>query len=204
MRYALFCIATALCIASAACKDAAGEKMKTITLKKNNVARVLKIPQDYLSEEQEATSNYVIFVCTHPLMSPLKNQQNTPQSNRIRLTIEIPNKLSNTERFLQDFHRLNETNKASKIELIGVENGFEKYKNTTSAHTGNEATTYVSVDEKSHLLGITDPGVWSKTYTATHRIDADIVVTYQFSKELKSTFRQVDAAVVNLVNSFIH
>ncbi|WP_152606441.1 hypothetical protein [Aquabacterium sp. NJ1] len=200
-RHTSLIIAALLC----ACTDKQPRMTDTtiFTLSGRGVEQKLEIPTPYLEDKKEVENHYVVLTCLYPSMKPAGELHSSPQKEHIRITIKRAEKISSADLFLREYTRLKDSPKPIKTKYIGSDGEFDIYKTPISRTSPEASTTYIKKNADGSLIIMEDPGNWSGSYHVSHRLSEEIEIEYQFDKELKPHFNEVDSAVIKLTKSFI-
>lgn len=172
--------------------------MDEIELKNETLHVTFFLPSAYKANKSSDT--LLIFDCKYPDMSPA-NSHGIPENDDINIYITLlSDRPSEIERMVAEASDRFNAALPSKNYHSGKSGDYEIYRRFSSAGKAKqEVTTFIFRGKDGALVGVEDPGGWSRNYEAHRKIGKDIHLKYLISKNIGQDFIKIDETVATFI-----
>jgi hypothetical protein len=194
----MFLIAPCLCILS--CSEPTPPNpnaMKKIELTNGNLSVTFNMPAPYKTLHEN--DDLMKFSLKYPSMEAL-DPNGIPQTDGISVWTELFDRRGSTERMVAEALIQRNPERPGHEYHAGTEGPYELYRHTRGKRQPPvEITTYVFKAEDGSLVGVEDPGDWSRSFSVSRKIEPNLQITYSVAKPLGREFIQIDKAVTAFI-----
>lgn len=185
------------------CSDKHGStEMKDIELKNDGLKVTFSMPVAYKAEK--VSEALMLFRCKYPHMEAL-DPNGLPQNEDIDIYISLlKDRPSRPERLVAEASDSFDSKHQGRAYHVGKHGMYELYRYVRGHDQARqEVTIYVFKASDGVLVGVEDPGGWSRNYEAERKLGNNLHIRYLISKDIQEDFAKIDEAVTTFIKSHL-
>lgn len=182
---------------SACSEQRSTETKDQFRLSDGEVTQLFEMPGDLKVEQ--STKSLLFFRLQYPSMNA-RDPQGVPQDDEIAVWISLANHIGRAESLVKQANEKIDPSLPGQYYHDGKAGPFEVYRGMLDKSSLlPQEVIYVFRDEDGELVGVEDPGSWSRAYGVYRKIGPNIHVRYHIAKALGRDFIEIDKTVKDFI-----